>query len=102
MGDQFWDIAGELMSEDDRLVEGTIMGQPCLRLDGEFVAMPEHRSTRMVVKLDASRVEALIESGIAESFSPAGKIFREWAAIAEPHHWEKLLREAVAKAAAAS
>ena len=95
----FWDIAGELMAANDSLLEGSIMGQPCLRLGKEFVAMPEHKANRMIVKLDADRVEELIAAGIAESFAPAGKVFREWAAVADSARWQSLLEEGIAKAA---
>lgn len=94
----FWDTASELMAADERLVEGSIMGQPCLRLGKEFVAMPEHNGLRMIVKLDAARVAELVAAGTAESFAPAGKVFREWAAVADAAQWRPLLEEAIAKA----
>ena len=102
MAQDFWDLAGELMAKDGRLVEGSIMGHPCLRLGKEFVAMPEHKGARMIVKLDRDRVDELIEGGVAESFAPAGKVFREWAAVASPDSWPGLLGEAIAKADRAS
>ena len=94
----FWDVAGELMAGDTRLVEGTIMGHPCLRLDEEFVAMPELKTGRLIVKLDATRIAELIDDGEAESFAPAGKVFKEWAAVEDQALWRGLLREAIAKA----
>lgn len=97
----FWDIAGELIAADPRLVEGSIMGQPCLRLGKEFVAMPEHNANRMIVKLESNRVDELVNAGVAESFAPAGKVFKEWAAVADHSQWRGLLQEAAAKAAKA-
>jgi len=41
MAEEFWDVAGELMAADKRLVEGIIIGHACLRLGKEFVAMPD-------------------------------------------------------------
>lgn len=99
MSEEFWDVAGELMAADTRLVEGSIMGHPCLRLGEEFVAMPELKTQRMVVKLDADRVSALIDEGAATSFAPAGKVFTEWAAVEDTSLWRPLLHEAIAKAA---
>jgi len=94
----FWDIAGEMMANDPRLVEGSIMGQSCLRFGEDFVAMPEDKSHRMIVKLDAARVQKLIDDGLAEPFAPAGKVFKEWAAVADSDHWRSLLEEAALKA----
>lgn len=102
MSADFWNLAGEFMASDDRLVEGSIMGQPCLRLDNEFVAMPEHKADRLIVKLEAERVSELIDAGIAAPFAPAGKVFREWAAISDQEHWSKMLAEGIAKAAASA
>ena len=99
MSEDFWDVAGELMAQDARLVEGSIMGHPCLRLGKEFVAMPELKTQRMVVKLEAGRVSDLIAAGSATSFAPAGKVFKEWAAVADQTLWRSLLTEAIAKAA---
>jgi hypothetical protein len=99
MSEEFWDVAGELMAADERLVEGTIMGHGCLRLGGEFVAMPELNTGRLIVKLDAARVAELIAEGVASSFAPAGKVFKEWAAVENAALWRDLLTEAIAKAA---
>jgi len=102
VAEDFWDVAGELMADDARLSEGTIMGHPCLRLGKEFVAMPELKTGRLIVKLDAERVSELIAAGVATDFAPAGKVFREWAAVADSARWRKLMTEAIEKAAAAS
>lgn len=98
MSEEFWDMAGEMMAADERLVEGTIMGHPCLRVGKEFVAMPELKTGRLIVKLDAARVAELIAEGVAASFAPAGKIFKEWAAVEDGARWGDLLAEAITKA----
>lgn len=93
----FWELAAELQAADDRVVEGTIMGSPCLRVGDEFLAMPHHKKDGLVVKLPASRVEAAIEAGEGESFAPAGKVFKEWLAVTdvdEPR-WRDMLSEGV-------
>ena len=96
--DVFWDVATELMAEDDRVVEGTIMSSRCLRVGKEFLAMPHHTADGMVVKLPADRVSEVIEAGEGESFAPAGKVFREWLAVTEvdEDRWRALLREGLA------
>ncbi|MEZ5226342.1 MAG: hypothetical protein R2710_06600 [Acidimicrobiales bacterium] len=50
------------------------------------------------MKLPKSRVAELIEQGVARSFAPAGKVFKEWASIPvlEEERWRALLREGVA------
>ena len=92
--DLLWDLAAELMADDDRVVEGTIMGSSCLRVGKEFLAMPHHKKEGLVVKLPADRVSELIEAGEGESFAPAGKVFKEWLAVTEidEGRWRELLR----------
>jgi hypothetical protein len=56
------------------------------------------RPGALVVKLPGARVHELITSGQAEPFAPAGRTFREWAAI-DPdrlEQWPSLLDEALA------
>lgn len=95
--DLFWELAAEFQGADDRVVEGTIMGSPCLRVGNEFLAMPHHKKEGLVVKLPAERVAAAIEAGQGESFAPAGKVFREWLAVTEINEarWRELLVEGV-------
>ncbi len=96
--DVFWDLGMELMAEDGRVVEGTIMSSRCLRVGKEFLAMPHHKTEGLVVKLPADRVSAIIEAGEGESFAPAGKVFKEWLAVTtvDEDRWRSLLREGVA------
>ncbi len=93
----FWELAAEMQAADDRVVEGTIMGSPCLRLGKEFLAMPHHKTEGMVVKLPAERVAAAIEAGEGEPFAPAGKVFKEWLAVTavDEKRWRELLAEGV-------
>ncbi len=93
----FWDLAAEFQAADERVVEGTIMGSPCLRVGTEFLAMPHHKKEGLVVKLPASRVAAAIEAEQGESFAPAGKVFKEWLAVIEvdENRWRALLAEGI-------
>ena len=97
MSDEFWDVAGPLQAEG-LIAEGTIMGGPCLRAAGEFVAMPHHKGPGLVVKLPRERVAELIDDGVGQPFAPAGKVFGEWVLIEafDDDRWEALLRESVA------
>ncbi len=96
--DVFWDLGMELMAEDGRVVEGTIMSSRCLRVGKEFLAMPHHKTDGLVVKLPADRVSEIIDAGDGESFAPAGKVFKEWLAVTtvDEERWRSLLREGVA------
>ncbi len=93
----FWDLAMELQSDDDRVVEGTIMSSRCLRVGKEFLAMNHHKKDGLVVKLPAERVSEIIKSGEGESFAPAGKVFKEWLAVTtvDEDRWRELLREGI-------
>ena len=95
--DLFCELAAEFQAADDRVVEGTIMGSPCLRVGNEFLAMPHHKKQGLVVKLPAERVAAAIEAREGESFAPAGKVFKEWLAVTEVDEarWRDLLVEGV-------
>ncbi|MEL6982699.1 MAG: hypothetical protein AAFO29_09785 [Actinomycetota bacterium] len=94
----FWDLGMELMAEDGRVIEGTIMSSRCLRVGKEFLAMPHHKTEGLVVKLPAERVSEIIDAGEGESFAPAGKVFREWLAVTtlDEERWRVLLREGLA------
>lgn len=76
--------------------EGTIMGFPCLRTSGgAFLAMAEHTTGDLIVKLPSSRVDALIEEGDGLPFAPAGRRFREWVHVPgrDADLWQALLDE---------
>ena len=93
-------IVAELL-ERPGVERGTMMGYPCLRLEGTFFAC-QARSGELVLKLPAERVLALVESGDGEPFAPAGRTFREWVALPTPdrEQWRALTDEAVAFATA--
>lgn len=94
----FWSLAADLMSEDARVVEGTIMNGRCLRVGEAFLALVEYKDSGLVVKLSQRRVDELIASGAGQPFSPAGRRFREWVSVPTPdrRRWRALLREGVA------
>jgi hypothetical protein len=80
------------------VASSTMMGLPCLRVDGRFFAACDRRTGSLLVKLSESRVTQLIDTGCAEPFAPSGRRFREWAAIpvALGRTWEPLADEALA------
>lgn len=74
-----------------------MMGLPCLRVDGAFFASFDTRTGRLLVKLPASTVQSMVADGTAEPFAPAGRTFREWAAIPASRldDWTSLLTAAL-------
>jgi len=75
-----------------------MMGLPCLRVNGSFFASSDRRTGNLLVKLPEARVSALVRAGRAEPFAPAGRTFRQWAAIPDQRArtWRALLDEALA------
>ncbi len=78
---RFWEHASVLL-ERPGVSRSTMMGLPCLRVNGAFFASFDRRTGDLLVKLPAERVDALVGSAAAHPFAPAGRRFREWAAIA--------------------
>lgn len=96
---EFWALVDELADDDDRIVEGTIMGSRCVRVDEEFLAL--HNTTKdwgLVVKLPRDRVDELVADGTGRSFAPAGRVFGEWVSIPtwDETRWRDLLQEGIA------
>jgi len=91
----FWALADDLLKRPG-VTRSTMMGYPCLRCDGAFVACVESKTGRLVVKLPSDRVLELVSSGRAVPFAPNGKAFREWAAFPAPirKQWAAILDEA--------
>ncbi len=90
----FWDCAAELYSLPG-LIESTMFGFKCLRVDGQFVGMPADDS--LWVKLPADRVVELIDSGVGEVCAPSGRPFKEWVGIRalDETLWLSLLNESI-------
>ena len=93
---RFWNYANPLLTGRD-VSRSTMMGLPCLRLKGAFFASFDRRTGDLLVKLPEERVKALVQGGRAQHFAPAGRTFREWAAVPRSHSrsWPRLLREAL-------
>lgn len=91
----FWELAEPFMAAG-KADEGVLMRSRCLRVKGEFMAMPEYRTGDLIVKLPADRVAALVEDRSGRPFAPAGRVFSEWVQIPgrDGRQWEALLDEA--------
>jgi hypothetical protein len=96
----FWDLA-EAMDADPAVSRSTMMGLPCLRHHGRFFASLDRTTRALLVKLPRERVQQLVRDGHGQPFAPAGRVFREWVAVADPdeRRWRSLLDEAKAHAA---
>ena len=92
--DLFWDCAAQLY-ETDGVVESTMFGFRCLRVDSQFVGMPA--DNQLWVKLPEDRVAAMIEDGTGEVCAPNGRVFREWVGVRvlNEAQWLNLLRESI-------
>ena len=98
-GDDARELYDELTDDllyDPGIGRSTMMGYPCVRLAGRFLASYDTRAGAIVVKLPHERVTGLVESGTGEPFAPAGKVFREWVSIraVDRELWRALLAEA--------
>jgi hypothetical protein len=99
-GDDARELYDELTDDllyDPAIGRSTMMGYPCVRLAGQFLATYDERAGSLVVKLPKDRVAELVRTGTGEQFAPAGKVFREWVAIptTDRRVWRTLLAEAV-------
>jgi hypothetical protein len=87
----------DLVSHDDhRVTRSTMMGFPCLRVDGKFFACVEPATGNLILKLPAERVNDLVKTGTGRPFAPNGRVFKEWVACPAParESWTDLLNEA--------
>ena len=94
---RFAALAGPLLARPG-IERSTMMGLPCLRLNGAFLASCDRRTGDLLVKLPEARVKELVDAGRAHVFAPAGRRFREWAAVPPERgrSWKRLLEEALA------
>ena len=75
-GDDARDLYDELTDDllyDPAIGRATMMGYPCVRLAGQFLASYDDKAGCLVVKLPRERVAELVETGAGDPFAPAGK-----------------------------
>ena len=99
-GDDARDLYDELTDDllyDPAIGRATMMGYPCIRLAGRFLASYDDTAGCLVVKVPRERVTELVEKGQGDPFAPAGRVFREWVMIPTVDRglWQAVLAEAV-------
>jgi hypothetical protein len=94
--ERFWTVVEPLLARPG-VERSTMMGLPCLRIHGAFFASCDRRTGDLLVKLPEARVDELVDAGRAHSFAPAGRRFREWAAIPPQRSrvWKRFVDEAL-------
>lgn len=92
----FAQLAERLPDDDPRVTHSTMMGFPCLRVEGKFFACIERATGNLIVKLAPERVNELVRTGSGQPFAPNGRVFREWVACpaSAREAWTDLLDEA--------
>ncbi len=92
----YWRIAEPYLQRPG-VDRGTLMGFPCLRVNGDFFTTCEHESGDLIVKLPEQRVAALIDAGRGIACAPAGRVFQEWLRVSRRNRktWTRLMDEAL-------
>lgn len=92
--DRFASLADALLT-DPHVSEGRMFGAQGLKVGGKVFAMLVQG--RLVVKLPAERVKALVDAGVGDPFDPGhGRLMKEWITIplATDVDWLALATEA--------
>ena len=96
-GKDLWQSKTEAFLSRPGITRSTMMGFPCLRVEGQFFASVHKEGTHLVVKLPKERVKKYIEEGAGETFAPNGRTFKEWIAVpvAQSDAWDAYIEEAL-------
>ena len=75
----------------------TMMGTPCLRYRGAFIAMMFSKGDGLIIKVSPERVNELIDEGTGVEFNFTKKRFKEWVVIPLDYEdeYERYIREAL-------
>jgi len=68
-------------SQQEGVTISTMMGTPCLRYHGEFIAMMFEKADSLIIKVSSERVNQLIADGEGNEFNFTKKRFKEWVLI---------------------
>jgi len=68
-----YDELTEDLLYDPAIGRATMMGYPCVRLAGKFLASYDDKAGCLIVKLPRERVSELIQGELGDPFAPAGR-----------------------------
>ena len=93
------DVADKMVREAG-VARSTMMKSPCLRYNGEFIAMMFEKEDALIIKVSPSRVDQLIADGNGMEFNFTKKKFKEWVLIPSEFEdqYEPYIHEALAYA----
>lgn len=74
------DVVDKILQEDG-VEQSTLMKTPCLRFEGNFIAMMFEKEDALIIKVSPERVNELIDEGIGMEFNFTKKKFKEWVLI---------------------
>lgn len=77
----FEDICDNFPLDHHGVVVSTMMGSKCLRYNGAFIGMMFDKADALIIKVSASRVNELCDSGQGLEFNFTKKRFKEWVMI---------------------
>ncbi|QKG80457.1 hypothetical protein [Tenuifilum thalassicum] len=81
-----FDALKERLLQIDGVEESTIMRKPCLRFNGDFLAMYLEKNNAIVIKTKPQLVKKYIDQGIASPFNITGRNFKEWIQLDQEFH----------------
>lgn len=74
-------LATEKILQEEGVEVSTMMGTPCLRYLGDFMAMMFDKEDALIIKVSPERVNNLIAEGTGKEFNFTKKRFKEWVLI---------------------
>ena len=80
-GHALFEVIAEKLVLRPGVARSTMMGFPCLRVDGDYFVSVHRDGGSLIVKLSREQVAEAVSAGDGEPFAPAGRVFREWLAI---------------------
>ncbi len=90
-------LAEKRILKEPGVEQSTMMGSPCLRYRGAFMAMLFTKGEGLIIKVSPERVNALIAAGDGMEFNFTKKRFKEWVLIPLEfeENYEAYMREAL-------
>lgn len=76
-----YDKAVNKIIKEKGVEHSTMMKKPCLRYQGNFMAMMFEKENALIIKVAPERVDELIGQGIGLPFNFTKKQFKEWVLI---------------------